>query len=97
MLDTFEIITTSGVVLWSRTYAPVSPSVINDFIADTFIEEKHSGNVAGSSQSASTNPAYNTDHHTLKWTTVKELGVIFVASQENLCLKLGISRKLTAG
>lgn len=78
MLDTFEIITTSGVVLWSRTYAPVNPSVINDFIADTFIEEKHSGNVVRSAQSASANPAYKTDHHTLKWTMVKELGVIFV-------------------
>ena len=37
MLDTFEILTTSGVVLWSRTYAPVNPSVINNFIADVFI------------------------------------------------------------
>lgn len=84
MLDTFEIITTSGVVLWSRTYAPVNPSVINDFIADTFIEEKHSGNVVRSAQSAAANPAYKTDHHTLKWTMVKELGVIFVVSRQSL-------------
>ncbi|KAJ4147771.1 hypothetical protein LMH87_002277 [Akanthomyces muscarius] len=84
MLDTFEIITTSGVVLWSRTYAPVNPSVINDFIADTFIEERHSGNVVRSAQSASANPAYKTDHHTLKWTMVKELGVIFVVVYRSL-------------
>ncbi|PQK15303.1 hypothetical protein BB8028_0005g08170 [Beauveria bassiana] len=84
MLDTFEIITTSGVVLWSRTYAPVNPSVINDFIADTFIEERHSGNVVRSAQSASANPAYKTDHHTFKWTMVKELGVIFVVVYRSL-------------
>lgn len=76
MLDTFEIITTSGVVLWSRTYAPISPSIVNNFIADTFIEEK--SGVVGDSQSAATNPAYKSDQHTLKWTLVKELGVIFV-------------------
>ncbi|OAA72147.1 signal sequence receptor alpha subunit [Cordyceps fumosorosea ARSEF 2679] len=84
MLDTFEIITTSGVVLWSRTYSPVNPSIINNFITDTFIEEKHSGNVVQSSQSASSNPAYKMDHHTLKWTMVKELGVIFVVVYRSL-------------
>lgn len=78
MLDTFEILTTSGVVLWSRTYAPVNPSVINNFIADTFIEEKSGPATLRDSQSAATNPAYKSDQHTLKWTLVKELGVIFV-------------------
>lgn len=78
MLDTFEILTTSGVVLWSRTYAPVNPSVINNFIADTFIEEKSGSAALKDSQSAATNPAYKSDQHTLKWTIVKELGVIFV-------------------
>lgn len=80
MLDTFEILTTSGVVLWSRTYAPVNPSIVNNFIADTFIEEKSGRATLGETQSASTNPAYKSDQHTLKWTTVKELGVIFVVS-----------------
>lgn len=78
MLDTFEIITTNGVVLWSRTYAPVNPSIINSFIADTFIEEKGASASLRDSQSASLNPPYKKDQHTLKWTLVKELGVIFV-------------------
>lgn len=80
MLDTFEILTTSGVVLWSRTYAPVSPSVVNNFIADVFIEEKSS--VAGSKDggSAALNPPYKHDQHSLRWTFVKELGIIFVVS-----------------
>ncbi|KAL6858119.1 hypothetical protein ACO1O0_005571 [Amphichorda felina] len=84
MLDTFEILTTSGVVLWSRTYAPVNPSVINSFIADTFIEEKSGSAALRDAQSAATNPAYKIDQHTLKWTMVKELGVIFVAVYRSL-------------
>ena len=40
MLDTFEIVTTSGVVLWSRTYVPVGANVINSLIRDVFIEER---------------------------------------------------------
>ena len=80
MLDTFEILTTSGVVLWSRSYSAVSPSVINNFITDVFIEEK--GSVAGAKddQPAAANPPYKHDQHTLRWTFVKELGVIFVVS-----------------
>jgi signal recognition particle receptor subunit alpha len=78
MLDTFEILTTSGVVLWSRSYAPVNPSVINNFIADIFIEEKAAAAGAKDNLSASQNPPYRADQHTLKWTFVKELGVIFV-------------------
>lgn len=78
MLDTFEIITTSGVVLWSKSYTPLGSSIVNNFIADTFIEEKHGGSASRDGQSAATNPAYRTDQHTLKWTVVKELGIIFV-------------------
>ncbi|KAG6076612.1 hypothetical protein E4U16_002671 [Claviceps sp. LM84 group G4] len=84
MLDTFEIITTSGVVLWSKSYTPLRSSIVNNFIADTFIEEKHGGSASRDGQSAATNPAYRTDQHTLKWTVVKELGIIFVAVYRSL-------------
>ncbi|KOS22508.1 Signal recognition particle receptor subunit alpha -like protein [Escovopsis weberi] len=84
MLDTFEILTTSGVVLWSRSYAPVSPSVINSFIADTFIEEKNGAASLSHPQSAATNPPYRSDQHTLKWALSKELGVIFVVVYRSL-------------
>ncbi|KAI5867763.1 SRP54-domain-containing protein [Durotheca rogersii] len=84
MLDTFEVLTTSGVVLWSRTYAPVSPSVINNFIADVFIEEKGAAAGAKDTQPTASNPPYRADQHTLKWTFVKELGVIFVAVYRSL-------------
>ncbi|KAK4060202.1 uncharacterized protein Triagg1_10864 [Trichoderma aggressivum f. europaeum] len=84
MLDAFEVLTTSGVVLWSRTYAPVSPSIVNNFIADTFIEEKTGTIAPTDSQSAASNPAYRSDQHTLKWTFVKELGLIFVVVYRSL-------------
>ncbi|KAG5978551.1 hypothetical protein E4U55_006067 [Claviceps digitariae] len=85
MLDTFEIITTSGVVLWSRNYTPLNSSIVNNFIADTFIEEKINGPASRDTPStAATNPAYKSDQHTLKWTVVKELGIIFVAVYRSL-------------
>ncbi|KAH8907458.1 signal recognition particle receptor subunit alpha [Coniochaeta sp. PMI_546] len=84
MLDSFEILTTSGVVLWSRSYSHVSPSVINNFITDVFIEEKNKVSGAKENQSAAVNPPYKYDQHTLRWTFVKELGVIFVAVYRSL-------------
>lgn len=78
MLDAFEILTTSGVVVWSRSYAPVSPAVINNFIADVFIEEKGSVPGAKDDQPTASNPPYKMEQHTLKWTISKELGIIFV-------------------
>lgn len=88
MLDTFEIITTNGVVLWSRTYAPVNPSVVNNFISDTFIEEKNGSTPKiREHNSAVTNPAYKSDQHTLKWAMVKEMGVIFVVRKNQMELR----------
>ncbi|KAK4219053.1 hypothetical protein QBC37DRAFT_469608 [Rhypophila decipiens] len=84
MLDTFEIITTSGVVLWSRTFAAVSPSVVNNFITDVFIEEKSSVAAAKDGASAASNPPYKHEQHTLRWTFNKELGIIFVAVYRSL-------------
>lgn len=82
MLDTFEILTTSGVVLWSRTYTPVSPAVINSLITNVFIEERSlPGAGLGDDVSSANNPTYKHEQHTLKWTISKELGVIFVVCE----------------
>lgn len=79
MLDSFEILTTSGVVLWSKAYVPVSSSIINGFIKDIFIEEKVlPGASVADDTSATQNPSYKRDQYTLKWTSVKDLGLIFV-------------------
>lgn len=74
MLDTFEILTTSGVVLWSRTYVPVGANVINSLIRDVFIEER----VQPHAEDAGARPTYKKEGYTLKWTAAKDLGLIFV-------------------
>jgi len=84
MLDTFEILTTSGVVLWSRSYTTISPAVVNSLITNVFIEERTlPGAGIAEDVSAANNPPYKHDQHTLKWTTVKELGIIFVVCLHN--------------
>ncbi|KAF2273337.1 P-loop containing nucleoside triphosphate hydrolase protein [Westerdykella ornata] len=80
MLDTFEILTTSGVVLWSRSYAPVSSNIINSLIRDVFIEER----IQPQSGDAGQKPTYRKETYTLKWTTAKDLGLIFVAVYQSL-------------
>ncbi|EPE05079.1 signal recognition particle receptor subunit alpha [Ophiostoma piceae UAMH 11346] len=92
MLDSFEIITTSGVVLWSRNYAFVSPSVVNRFITDVFVEQS-SAALGGSKDdlasavaggSSSSHPPFMTEQYAVKWAFAKELGVIFVAVYKSL-------------
>ncbi len=79
MLDSFEILTTSGVVLWSKSYAPIGSSIINGFIKDVFIEEKVlTGAIVADNASAAQNPTYKKEQYTLKWASVKNLGLIFV-------------------
>jgi signal recognition particle receptor subunit alpha len=80
MLDTFEILTTSGVVLWSRSYAPVGPNIINSLIRDVFIEER----ILPQSDEAGSKPTYRKEGYTLKWTAAKDLGLIFVAVYQSL-------------
>lgn len=81
MLDSFEILTTSGVVLWSKSYAPVSANVVDSLIKEVFIEDTvgAAGAATGSQDvSAARNPAFKKERYTLKWTTAKDLGLIFV-------------------
>ncbi|KAF2083329.1 P-loop containing nucleoside triphosphate hydrolase protein [Saccharata proteae CBS 121410] len=78
MLDTFEILSTSGVVLWSKSYAPVSANTINSLIKDIFIEER----IAATD--AAQKPTYKKEGYTLKWTTAKDFGLIFVAVYQSL-------------
>jgi len=72
MLDSFEVVSTSGVVLWSKKYAPVNPAVINALISDMFIE--------GRVQSGSDGKWFKKDSYTLKWRTANDLGLIFIVS-----------------
>lgn len=72
MLDVFEILTTSGVVLWSKSYAPVGAHVVNSLINDVFIEEKVRPAANGVS------PVFKKEKYTLKWKRVKDFNLIFV-------------------
>ena len=81
MLDTFEVITTTGVVLWSRSYAHVSANLLNAFVRDVFIEEKTP--VTAADSSASKVSTYKREKHILKWTFAKDLGLIFVVSSSS--------------
>ena len=85
MLDSFEILTTSGVVLYSNHYVPVSSNIVNALINDVFIEEKvPSGTKTGDDNRAARNPPYRKEKYTLKWTTAKDLGLIFVAAYQSI-------------
>lgn len=107
MLDTFEILTTSGVVLWSKQFSPVSPAVINSLITNVFIEERTlPGAGVADDVSAARNPPFKHDQHTLKWTTCKELGLIFVVCKKKcgdatsssfLACHANLSRRLCTG
>ena len=83
MLDCFEIITTSGVVLWSRSNAPVGSNVVNSLINDVFIEEKvRTATARPEDESRQPKPSYRYEKYTLKWTIVKDLGLIFVVRRQ---------------
>ncbi|KAI5787162.1 signal recognition particle, alpha subunit, N-terminal-domain-containing protein [Geopyxis carbonaria] len=75
-LDSFEILTTSGILLWSKKYSPVNSSIVNSFISDVLIEERV--------QPGSDGKWYKKDSYTLKWTTAKDLGLIFIAVYQSL-------------
>ncbi len=74
MLDTFEVLTTSGVVLWSRTYVPVGANIINSLIRDVFIEER----IQPQDDDTGAKPTYRKEGYTIKWTASKDVGLIFV-------------------
>ena len=73
MLECFEILTTSGVVLWSKTSTNLGANAVNSLINDVFIEER-----VRPTSHASTNPSFQYEKYTLKYTLVKDLGLIFV-------------------
>lgn len=77
MLDAFEIMTSSGVVLWSKCDASVGSHIVNDLINDIFIEEKAGPQTSSVEIGA---PVYKKEKYSLKWRRVKDFGLIFVVS-----------------
>jgi hypothetical protein len=87
MLDAFEIITTSGVVLWSRSYADIGASLVNDFIHAVFIQDQ---------LATSSNAPYRSQGKTIKWTTAKDLGLVFVVRLPALPASCSLARPSTS-
>ena len=77
MLDDFSIVTTSGIVLWRRSYTPVSTNVVNSLINDVFVEERQKSGA----QETAVNPPYKKDKYTVKWTAAKDVGLVFVVGK----------------
>ena len=77
MLDGFEILTSSGIVLWRRQYASVPSSVVNSLIGDVCIEERRLKTADVQQQQTS----YKMDKYTLKWTSAKDMGLVFVVGK----------------
>jgi signal recognition particle receptor subunit alpha len=69
-LDSFEILTTSGILLWSKQYSSVSSNIVNSFISDVLIEDRV--------QPGSDGKWYKKDSYTLKWTKANDFGLIFI-------------------
>jgi len=76
MLDGFEILTTSGIVLWRRHYTPISSNLIDSLVRDVFIEEKQK---PGGGENGA--PSYKKDRYTLRWTSAKDVGLVFVVGE----------------
>ncbi|KAK5128992.1 hypothetical protein LTR85_000325 [Meristemomyces frigidus] len=91
MLDAFEILTTSGIVLWRRSYAPVPSSIVNSLVGDVFIEDRRPTDAQGQQQTS-----YRKDKYTLKWTSAKDVGVVFVAVYQSLLHLSWVDNLLTA-
>ena len=75
-MDAFEIISTSGLVLWSRhrrreasSTAQSPAQLVNTLIRDVFIEDP---------DGAGARNGYQVGGYTLRWTLAKELGLVFV-------------------
>ncbi|RUP45698.1 SRP54-type protein [Jimgerdemannia flammicorona] len=75
MLDLFAILTKGGIVLWDRSFAPISGNPLNALVKDVLIEER-----AGTA-------SYAKDSYAFKWTFANEVDLVFVAAyQKNLYL-----------
>lgn len=98
MLEAFEIITTSGIVLWRKHYTPLplQSNLINSLISDVFIEERQR---SVDNEPAAAAPTYRKDKYTLRYTTAKtakDVGLIFVAVYQSLLQLSWVSDLLTA-
>ncbi|KAF2858050.1 P-loop containing nucleoside triphosphate hydrolase protein [Piedraia hortae CBS 480.64] len=92
MLDGFEVLTTSGIVLWRKHYTPLSPHLINSFVVDALIEDKQGAKEDSDNEVSS----YKKEKHLLKWTWARDLGLVFVSVYQSILNLAWVDRLLTA-
>lgn len=80
MLDHFTILTTGGLVLWSKSFTP-SPSPFDALIREALIEERSSSSSSSSSSSIS---KWDKDGFSLLWTLANELELVFVVAYQRI-------------
>ncbi|VVT46964.1 uncharacterized protein SAPINGB_P001475 [Magnusiomyces paraingens] len=90
MFELFEIFTTGGIVLWSNTKASSHHPAIDGLISDVLISEK-----SAPGSSADIDDIYRIDTHTVRFSRVNNLGVIFVCVYQSI-LQLTYAEELVA-
>ncbi|KAI5481411.1 signal recognition particle binding protein [Pseudohyphozyma bogoriensis] len=89
LLDHFSILTTGGLVLWSKSYTP-TPSPFDTLIREALIEERSS-----STSSSSSISKWDRDGYSLLWTLANELELVFVVAYQRI-LQLSYVEELLA-
>ena len=72
MLDFFYIFTTTGLVLWSKTFCDVEGKPVNEFIKDVLLAQK------------TNEKSYFAGSYALKWTLNNDLGIVFVVGYQRM-------------
>ncbi|KAL1921944.1 uncharacterized protein VTP21DRAFT_10586 [Calcarisporiella thermophila] len=72
MLDLFAVLTKGGLLLWSKSFAPIRSNPINSLVKDVLIEER-----AGTH-------TYIKDAYALRWTFANEHDLIFVVAYQKI-------------
>ena len=75
MIDFFYIFTTTGLVLWSKTFCEVSGNPVNKLIKDVLLAQR------------TNEKSYISEDYLLKWSLNNELGIVFVVGHQRM-LKL---------
>ncbi|KAJ1985537.1 hypothetical protein H4R33_003978 [Dimargaris cristalligena] len=79
MLDLFTILTRGGVVVWSKTFAPIQGNPINNLIDQVLIGE----------HGYSDKQRYTTGPYELQWATANDYNLVFVIVKQKFCSLYG--------
>lgn len=72
MIDFFYIFTTTGLVLWSKTFCEVKGSPVNSLIKNVLLAQR------------TNEKSYIEDAYVLKWCLNNDLGIVFVVGYQRV-------------